>query len=389
VERRPVAALVAAAALTLGGAAAGFASAPGPGSSAVPPDRAREALPPETVEARQRFFGAENVDSATGAVDAGEVHLSWVSVATFAAAVDGHVLLLDAYIHKEEDRPNYVPATTDDLVALAPEAVLVGHGHFDHALEVPRVAAETGAVVFGTAQHCAQAEAAADGPIDCRSLFDPAAAPGTVASFALADGVCSSALLHLHSAAEPPDPEHDHTNPVVPVPDAGSVLLHPPGSLFGTDGDEGGTVLYQLRVRDFALTWHDSSGPLEENAPEVFDVLAGLPATDVQVGAILGFNQPFNGLRDPAMYIDALDPQVFVPNHHDFVTEYGSADDYEEPLRATLEDFDTDPEIRFLYDPFDYVRPNLLSFTIEDARWAGPAADRCDAGRHGRGGGRA
>lgn len=375
-RRRPISAL-ALVALTVGVLSVGFGL--GAAAAGAPPE---PSLPEETIAARERFFGAENVDPATGAVDAGEVHLSWVSVATFALALDGHVVLLDAYIHKEEDEANYVPATTDDLVALAPDAILIGHGHFDHALEAPRIAAETGAVMFGTADHCAQAAAAAPGPIDCRALFDGASSPGDVSAFDLVDGVCSSAVLHLHSAAEPPDPDHDHTDQVVPIPDPGSVLLHPPGSLFGTDGDEGGTVLYQLRVRDFTLTWHDSSGPLKENAPEVFDVLAGLPATDVQVGAILGFNQPFNGLRDPAMYIDAIDPTVFVPNHHDFVTEYGSADDYEPALRATLEAYDADPEIRFLYDPYDYVRPNLLSYRLDDARWAGPEGERC-----GRGGG--
>jgi hypothetical protein len=284
-----------------------------------------------------------------------------------------------------------VPATTDDLIALAPSVIYLGHGHFDHALEAPRIAAATGAVIVGTQEHCDQAVAAVDAAIDCRALFQAGAAPGAVATIDdLLAGVCTTAVLHLHSAAEPPDPDHDHTNQVVPIPDPGSVLLHPPGSLFGTEGDEGGTVLYQFRVGDFALTWHDSSGPMKENNPEVFDVLAALPATDVQVGAILGFNQITNGLRDPAMYIDALAPAVFVPNHHDFITEYGSANDFEPVLRATLADYDADPEIRFLYDPYDYVRPNLLSYRVDDARWAGPADARCAAaGRAARGAGRA
>lgn len=333
--------------------------------------------PPETIAARQLFFGAENVDPITGAVDAGEVHLSWVSVATFAVAIDGHVLLFDAYIHKEEDRPNYVPATTDDLVALRPEAILIGHGHFDHALEAGRIARETGAVIVGTQQHCDEAEQRAGADLDCIVLFDGSSTPGEVRDFALWDGVCTTAVLHLHSAATPPDPDHDHTDPVIPIPDPGSILLHPPGSLFGTEGEEGGTVLYLLRVGDFTLAYHDSSGPLVDEAPEVLDVLAGLPRPDVQVGAILGFNQITNGLRDPATYIDALDPQVFIPNHHDFVTEYGSGDDFEPVLERELERYDTDPEVRFIYDPYDYVRPNLLSFRIDDQRWADPEGVAC------------
>ncbi len=336
--------------------------------------------PAEVVAARQYFFGAENVDPITGVVRPGEVHLSWVSVATFAAAVDGHVVLFDAYIHKQEDRPNYVPATTQDLVDLAPEAIFVGHAHFDHALDSGPIAAATGAVVVGTQSHCDQARASGGDAVRCEVVFSDLDDFGAVREFDVFDDVCTSAVLHVHSAAEPPDPDHDHTSNPVPIPDAGTVLLHPPGPgfMFDAAGDEGGTVLYQLRIGDFALTYHDSSGPLKEQAPQVFDVLRGLPQTDVQVGAILGFNQPFNGLRDPAMYIEALRPTVFVPNHHDFVTEYGSSDDFEPVLLGDLEAMGVETEVRFLYDPFDYVRPNLLSYRIDDARWdRGLASDAC------------
>lgn len=348
----------------------------------------------ETIAARSRFFGAENVDQRTGAVPAGEVHLSWASVSTFAVAWDGHVLLLDAYLHKAEDRPNYVPATYQDLVDLAPEAILVGHGHFDHGLEAGTIAAATGATMVGTRSHCDQAssQVEADGGdparLDCVAVFDHEAAFGETTGFELFDDVCTSAVLHVHSALEPPDPERgDPTNRVLPLPDAGSVLLHPPGFTLDGEGDEGGTVLYQLRTGDFTLTYHDSSGPLKERAPEVLEVLRDLPATDVQVGAILGFNQPTNGLRDPAMYVEAVDPEVFVPNHHDFVTEYGSADDFEPVLRRELDARGVDAEVRFLYDPYDYVRPNLLSFEVDADRWAGPAGGGCPRTRVGAGDG--
>ena len=86
------------------------------------------------------------------------VVLSWFSVASMAAAIDGHVVLLDTYIHKGEDRPNYVPTTTNELVALAPEAIFIGHGHFDHANTGGEIAARTGAAIVGTPEHCDQAK---------------------------------------------------------------------------------------------------------------------------------------------------------------------------------------------------------------------------------------
>ena len=96
---------------------------------------ASQAAPPsasDTVAAREHFFGAENV-GADGRVRPDRVIVSWFSVASLAMAIDGHVVLLDTYIHKGEDRPNYVPTTTDEVAALKPEVIFVGHGHFDHA----------------------------------------------------------------------------------------------------------------------------------------------------------------------------------------------------------------------------------------------------------------
>jgi hypothetical protein len=334
----------------------------------------------QTIAERQRFFGAENVDARTGALPRNEVHLVWVSVATFAAALDGHVVLFDAYIHKEEDERAYVPATVDDLIALQPEAILLGHAHYDHGLLAGPIAAATGAAIVGTRGHCDQAEADVGQELRCVVGFEPGAAFGDVATVEVLPGVCSTAVLHVHSAAEPPDLERDPTNPAVGVPDPGVILQHPPGpsTTLVAPGDEHGTVLYQLRIGHFSLTMHDSSGPLKEQAPEVFEVLRGLPPTDVQVGALVSFNNPTNGLRDAAMYVDALDPDLFVPNHHDFIGgEYGGADDYEPQLERELEAYDADPELRFLADPHDYVRPNLLRFDVNAPRWVDAAEEPC------------
>lgn len=334
-----------------------------------------------TISARQHFFGVQNVSPKTGAVRSDRVIASWASVATLAASIRGHVVLLDSYLHKGEDAPNYVPTTTDELVTLKPKYIFVGHGHFDHANTAGEIAARSGATVVGTREHCDQARqqaieyGGAGTTIRCRSAVPAGAAPGYQASLNdLLSGVRITALKHVHSAAEPPDPSHPHTNTVLPVPDPGAVLLHPPGpgaveGLLDVADAEGGSVLYQFRVGDFALTWHDSSGPLKEQAPGVFSKLRALPRTDVQAGAVIGFNQFTNGLRDPAMYGAALCPQVFVPLHHDFITEYGSADDFQEPMRNTLAHYGAKPQLQWLVDPHDYLQPELMTYDIADPRW--------------------
>jgi hypothetical protein len=353
---------------------------------------AAESLPAETVEARRHLLGADNV-APDGSVRRDRVVLSWFSVGSFAAAIDGRVVLLDTYVHKGEDAPSYVPTTTRELVALRPEAIFVGHGHFDHAKNAGRIAARTGALLVGTPEHCEQARAEAAGEpggaaaVRCVDAVSRGSEPGAEVNElrVLGDAVRVTALKHVHSASEPPDGEHHEralTGP--PVPDPGNVLLHPPGPsvIGGLDpaGDENGTLLYRFEVRGFSLVWHDSSGPLRERAPHVFDVLRALPATDVQVGAVLGFNEPTNGVRDPVDYVATLRPKLFLPNHHDFVSEYGAGRSFEGAVRRELaRRGPVATEIRWMSDPFDYLRPELATFDVASPRWADGAAPAPEA----------
>jgi hypothetical protein len=131
---------------------------------------------------------------------------------------------------------------------------------------------------------------------------------------------------------------------------------------------EAGTVLYRFEVGDFTMVWHDSAGPLADNAPEAFDALRALRPVDVQVGAIQGFNQLTNGMRDPRMYIEAIRPSLFVPAHHDDwaagITTKGEA--YRAPFEAELARMPEAerPSVRFITDPGDYVRPDALTFPV-------------------------
>ena len=334
-----------------------------------------------TVELRQRYFGHENVDPDTGAVRPDRVILSWFGVTNFAAAIAGHVVLLDAWVPRGE-YSGYVPSSPGELAALQPEAIFLGHGHFDHGADAAEIVERSGATVVGTPQHCAQvrSQVGLGVEVTCVEAADTDDEPGAVRELDTLDGVGITAVLHVHSAAENPDAEDPHT-PTAPPPDADAVAFHLPAPqdtihlLSHLADAEGGTVLYQFRVGDFALTWHDSSGPLKERAPHVFDVLSALPApTDVQVGAIMGFNQITNGLRDPRMYVEALAPKVFVPSHHDnwapgITTR---AENYEPFVQEELDAVPPDkrPILRFIGDPQDYVRPEVLTFDLSSPFWS-------------------
>lgn len=345
----------------------------------LPAAAAAAPLPAETVAARKHFFGAQNVD-ASGNVPRDKVIMSWFSVSSYAAAMDGHVVLLDTYIHKGEDRPGYVPTTTAEVTALKPEAIFIGHGHFDHAATAGSIAARTGAPIIGTPEHCdgIRAQAGAGSAVKCVAAVDRGSAPGAQVRTLDPFGgrLRVTVLKHVHSAAEPPDGENHESSITAPsAPD--EILLHPPGpSLVGglsASGEEGSSLLYQFRVGSFSLVWHDSSGPLRELAPQVFGVLRALPPTDVEFGAALGFNDPTNGMRDPVDYMTTLNPKIFYPGHHDFVAEYGASKGLEGVFRREMAKRHPVPstEVRWMYDPVDYLRPHVATFDVDDPRFGG------------------
>ena len=168
-----------------------------------------------------------------------------------------------------------------------PEAIFIGHGHFDHAGDAAEIAAASGAEVVGTKQQCEQIRGQA-GPrqrIRTRAVGDAADAPGTRKDVTIA-GIDLSVMAHIHSAPKRPDRE-DPAMPLRPLPGVGALIRHRPTM---TDlrhlcshlrDPAAGTLLYQFRGGDTSITWHDSSGPIPESAPWLTDALRGLPDTTV------------------------------------------------------------------------------------------------------------
>ncbi|WP_245717367.1 MBL fold metallo-hydrolase [Nocardia jejuensis] len=327
----------------------------------------------QTVAARQRFFGVDAVDPDTGSVRADQAILTWFGCASFAVALGGTVLLLDAWVPRGVTS-GYVPTTPTEVAALRPAAIFIGHGHFDHAADAGPIAQASGAVLYGTAEHCATArKQISESPeFPCEELGSASSLPGDRYDFELAEGLSVTAIRHIHSAPTSRHEGPDASDRVIPTPCVGDIRRYPPSLADAahlarrlTD-PEGGVLLYQFRTEHFTLTWHDSSGPLLDKAPEVVDVLRTLPASDVHVGAVQGYNQFFNGLRDPRTYIEALRPKVFVPNHHDnwlpLITARGEA--FETPLGTELARIPGGPKLQMLLDPKDYVAPGRLAFSI-------------------------
>jgi L-ascorbate metabolism protein UlaG (beta-lactamase superfamily) len=92
---------------------------------------------------------------APEALGGGPVSVRWLGTAGFAIACEGQTLLLDPYVTRaplwrlasgglrpdEAARARYAPEAC---------AIVLGHTHFDHALDAPGIARATGARVFGS-----------------------------------------------------------------------------------------------------------------------------------------------------------------------------------------------------------------------------------------------
>lgn len=362
-----------AAATTTGGAQRVAATAMEPLPAADP-----DAVPADVAALRDDVLGPEWRDPDT-------IVLSWVGVSSFVAAVGGHVLLLDAWeiIGFTDD---YLPLGREELAALQPEAVLVGHGHFDHAGDLGYVAGLSGALVVGAEEHCVVAEQGAVregvGTAFTCAVLGTADSPPTgelqeVPLFADLSPV--TVMRHPHSEATPPSQDNE-LDPRAPIFDPTPYLEHfadDPEELqrfIGqqTESNEGGAWLFHLALGELTLLWGNSSGPIFDD-PAVTQALDSLPGcVDVMSNAILGFDQVVSGFQDPRLYVEAAHPKVFVPQHGDAwapVISAGQAQ-YVEPVTAELQTLEHPPEIDFLLDPQDYLVPRAYDAT--DPRWATP-----------------
>jgi len=92
----------------------------------------------------------------------GELHLppglslTWIGTAGFRLAYQGHVVWIDPYVTRlslgDLVRRRVIAPAVNAIAAVVEraDAVLVGHTHFDHALDVPQIARAHGCPVYGS-----------------------------------------------------------------------------------------------------------------------------------------------------------------------------------------------------------------------------------------------
>ena len=399
---------------------------------------------PALIAARQKVFGPENVDATSGDVRTDKVIFSWITNASFAASVLGRVILLDTFVTRLEVKPGRTPLVIDDLVDLQPEAIFIGHGHFDHADNAAYIAGKTGATIYASPETCdnMQLDAArifgSGSTVNCFGVTSRGSLPGDeVVTLGQLNPVATiTAFKHLHSTNTAPQ---DTSFPPVIMnsaptdggpcppnqPDGGvspcNVANPREAALFPLDAGTplssvlnistsragfGGpiSIYYHFVVRggnSFTFDWHNTSGALREgcalpnNVPntnpptpsqpgqnaqgcfgpavgkKVASVIESLRPTDVEIGSVVSLGFGINGERDIVDYNTHAAPLVFIPNHVTAVAVEGSSLEWKTLYLREQDAMGIPqgqrPELMWLVDPNDYLRP--LVFDPKDARW--------------------
>jgi hypothetical protein len=400
---------------------------------------------PSLVAARQKIFGVENVNAKNGKVRDDRVIFSWLTNATFAAAIKGHVLMLDTFVTRLEVTPGRTPFTIQDLVDLQPEALLLGHGHFDHADNAAYIAQQTGAVIYATPETCDNMHTDATNNFDngytlvravtCKPLTTRGSLPGAqiVQINDFEPAISISVFKHLHSTNTGVDdpnavpisatvngactPTRKGNTFPCNLQDPRDPALFPAGTPLSTvmniatarTGAGGPLALfYVFTVNDnggkFKFAWHNSTGDITDscalpnNNPETGqpfepeqDITGCFPTAkvngksvganlaaimdkigplDVDIGAVVSLGYSQNGERDIVSYLQHLKPAIFIPNHVTAVAVEGSSlewkDGFFDALKAANVPQTMWPELQWLVDPNDYLRPLVYNLRNED-----------------------
>ena len=389
----------------------------------------------DRVAARQWVFGAEFVDPASGEMPDDKVIFSWLSASSFAVSVQGRVFMLDSYVTRLEVERGRTPLVLADLVGLDPEAILLGHGHNDHADNSAYISAMTNAVIYATEETCGTMqidfERMANDPriqdhpdrafpddatLDCVPVTSAGSIPGTEVmnlTF-LEPQACVTAFRHLHSIAVEPDGDFPPT-PVEIIVDDRDEYLFPQGIALWPDsrnsapeptddrqfdttttrGAPGGadSLFFSFLLRsgsNFSFVFHNTAGALKEgigrnyegtpaDGQRIIDLLEVLAPTDVQLGTAATGNFDNNGLRDLIMYQAAIQPKIYIPNHITTGTRAREGSSlsvyagYVNQMDLMGVPADERPRLHWLVDPVDYIKP--IVFDVNQASWADPAKE--------------
>jgi L-ascorbate metabolism protein UlaG (beta-lactamase superfamily) len=235
----------------------------------------------------------------------------WIGYSNFELVYNGHILLLDAYYDRGGVYPSLGFKAADIKRA---DAILIGHGHFDHMSDAASVGARTGAIVVGAP---VTTEKLATQPIDPKQVKTVTGRGGEILKF---EGITVEPILGRHG--EPPP------SIVGPIDAALKQVTKPL-----TEGEIAelnairqrgtsdrpviaeGTIAYLITLDDgFRIMYRDSGGRITEQEKAAMERVGRVDLALVAVAAsylnTLTAEQAIEHMR-------TYKPDVYMPAHHD------------------------------------------------------------------------
>lgn len=219
--------------------------------------------------------------------------LEWLGCSGFRLRHEGHTLLVDPYLSRVPLRHVLARrAAPGDAAAVAQhidraDAVLIGHAHFDHAMDAPHIARATGAPVLGSRStaHLMALHGLADRAVEVEPYRIYPIGPFEVTFVPSAH---SKLVLGL-AVNSPGDITCDHIDELTPM-------------AYGCG------QVYAIHIRVAGVTlYHQGSAELVDDA-------VAHRGVDVFLAGIAGRGYSRRYLERA---IRCLEPRVIVPHHHD------------------------------------------------------------------------
>jgi hypothetical protein len=250
--------------------------------------------------------------SQGGPTPSGDVAiLRWLGTSNYELAYHGKIVIMDTFY----DRPARTPSLgfTVDQVRKA-DVILIGHAHFDHISDVAAVAAQTGALVVGSAITTAQAielgvpkaQTITVAGNETLRYGDIAIRPTHIIHSTIEDGLIP-ALDALYKV---------DAMPLTPEQKMQSAAVHVRGSRdprIITEGTMGFTFTFP---NGFTIVWFDSVG---DPSAEERQLASELAPVDVAIFPWTPHPISETQLAYTFQHLQLFRPRLYLPDHHDSI----------------------------------------------------------------------
>jgi L-ascorbate metabolism protein UlaG (beta-lactamase superfamily) len=235
----------------------------------------------------------------------------WTGFSNFELAYQGKIILLDAYFDRGRDYP---PLGFTAAEVKKADAIIIGHGHYDHMSDAASVGIRTGAPLVGAAL---TTDVLKSEQVPASQIRTVTGKGGELLRF---DGFAVQPILALHGQ---PDKHVTQVlegayNSLLAKPDADAEAEEKVIAARGTFDPRvitEGTIAYLITLDDgFRIMYRDSGGRVTDYEKAAMEKLGGVDLALVGLSAdILNVPTEQQALEHVRLY----KPDVFMPAHHD------------------------------------------------------------------------